>query len=343
MSTSTSRAAIRTLSSCSPALASAMAMTMPRPASRSARPMATTSRPARRRKAFLPSASAATPGDKEGNEIATLYLRGGKAFGDTFRVDGFARYLNKHIGAGRTGVQRSRSRARPMTTPAPRWTKSYLLAGSGTLSPDGRPWETIASASLTRDERRGDLTNFPFLLPGVVPTPADLAVPLVPMAQMRRAPSSRCNRPIEFGAGRFRQLHHRFCREQAGDVQERLPRLLLSGTAAEAVARTDRRWRAVPRRDRRTSSISSPPSRHDGNDDFRRRRYLQRGRILGDPEHRHAPARLDRHGRHQPHLHRTVRLRSRTPSSAIRTSFRKRRPAGMRASNRRCFDGRLRR
>ncbi|HEV7691646.1 MAG TPA: TonB-dependent receptor [Hyphomonadaceae bacterium] len=141
-------------------------------------------------------------GDKEGNEIATLYLRGGKAFGDTFRIDGFARYLDKH----------TEMDGQAFNDPIPGRTyddattldlKSYLLAGSGTLSlMDGR-WETIASASLTRDERRGDLTSFPFFLPGVTPTPADLAVPLDPNGADATRAKIALQSTYEFGADGF--------------------------------------------------------------------------------------------------------------------------------------------
>jgi len=142
------------------------------------------------------------PGDKEGNEIATLYLRGGKAFGDTFRIDGFARYLDKH----------TEMDGQAFNDPIPGRTyddattldlKSYLLAGSGTLSlMDGR-WETVASASLTRDERRGSLTNFPFFLPGVTPTPADLAVSLDPNGADATRAKIALQSTYEFGAEGF--------------------------------------------------------------------------------------------------------------------------------------------
>jgi vitamin B12 transporter len=142
------------------------------------------------------------PGDKEGNQIATLYLRGGKAFGDTFRVDGFARYLKKHTGLD----------GQAFNDPIPGDSyddastadlKSYLVAGSGTLSLLDGKWETIGSASFTRDERRGDATSFPFFLPGVTPTPAQLAVTLDPNGADATRAKFALQSTYEFGVDGF--------------------------------------------------------------------------------------------------------------------------------------------
>ncbi|MEQ1610830.1 MAG: TonB-dependent receptor [Hyphomonadaceae bacterium] len=117
------------------------------------------------------------PGDKEGNSIATVYLRGGKAFNDAFRVDGIARYLNKT----------SDLDGQAYNDPIPGQTyddasdtrhKQFLAGASATLSLMDGKWETTASASHVDEKRRSSSSNFPFLLPGQVPTADDLDDPL---------------------------------------------------------------------------------------------------------------------------------------------------------------------
>jgi len=117
------------------------------------------------------------PGDKEGNSIATVYLRGGKAFNDAFRVDGIARYLNKT----------SDLDGQAYNDPIPGQTyddasdtrhKQFLAGASATLSLMDGKWEMTASASHVDEKRRSSSSNFPFLLPGQVPTADDLDDPL---------------------------------------------------------------------------------------------------------------------------------------------------------------------
>ncbi len=116
-------------------------------------------------------------GDKEGNSIATVDLRGGKAINDTFRINGMARYLNKT----------SDLDGQAYNDPIPGQTyddasdtrhKQFLAGASATLSLLDGKWETTGSASYVDERRRGSSSNFPFLLPGQTPTADDLDDPL---------------------------------------------------------------------------------------------------------------------------------------------------------------------
>ncbi|MEQ1607440.1 MAG: TonB-dependent receptor [Hyphomonadaceae bacterium] len=117
------------------------------------------------------------PGDKEGNSIATVYLRGGKAFNNAFRVDGVARYLNKN----------SDLDGQAYNDPIPGQSyddasdtrhKQFLAGASASLSLMDGKWETTGAASYVDEQRRSTSSNFPFLLPGQVPTAGDLDDPL---------------------------------------------------------------------------------------------------------------------------------------------------------------------
>ncbi len=116
------------------------------------------------------------PGDKEGNEITTLNLRGGAKISDMLRVNGVVRYSTKQSEldgqaydppiAGRTYDDASTTEH-----------DQVLFGASATLDPFDGAWETVFSASHIDESRRSTTTNFPFL-----PTPpADLLlIPLSP-------------------------------------------------------------------------------------------------------------------------------------------------------------------
>lgn len=117
------------------------------------------------------------PGDKEGNEVQTLYVRGGGALNDAFRVDGIMRYLKKD----------SDFDGQAYNDPIPGKTyddnssgthNQLLLGASATLSLLDDKWITKGSVSYLDEERRSKTTSFPFYLPGQVPSAASLAVPL---------------------------------------------------------------------------------------------------------------------------------------------------------------------
>lgn len=113
-------------------------------------------------------------GDKEGNKIGTVYLRGGWAATPMFRLDGIARYFNKDSDsdgqafnfpiAGKTYDDASFTKARQL-----------LVGGSGTLSLMDGKWITVGSASYVDEHRKGAGTSFPFLTGPALPTAAQLA------------------------------------------------------------------------------------------------------------------------------------------------------------------------
>lgn len=144
----------------------------------------------------------ATPGDKEGNQVATIYLRGGKAFSPIFRIDGIARYLNRN--ADLDGQAFDFPIAGDSYDDASRTETQQVLAGaSATLSLlDGR-WETIASASHVDEKRRGEGTNFPFFPGPALPTPADLDDPTIANGADATRTKFALQSTLEFGAPTF--------------------------------------------------------------------------------------------------------------------------------------------
>lgn len=132
------------------------------------------------------------PGDKEGNKVATIYARGGGAINDVLRVDGIMRYLKKDTELdgqaygdpimGKTYDDNSKVEHNQL-----------LMGASATLDPLDGKWITKASASYLDEERRSWTTGLPFYLPGEVPTPASLLVPL----DLSGADSSRTKLALE--------------------------------------------------------------------------------------------------------------------------------------------------
>jgi vitamin B12 transporter len=108
----------------------------------------------------VPSVGGAKPGDDEGNKIATAYLRGGKAIGSAFRIDGIARYLNKDseldgqaFSPPIAGLSYDDNSSTDQT--------QLLVGGSAMLSLLDGKWETIGSASYVDEERRNEGFSFP--------------------------------------------------------------------------------------------------------------------------------------------------------------------------------------
>ena len=137
--------------------------------------------------------------DKEGNSIATVYLRGGKGINEMFRVDGVLRYLNKD----------SDLDGQAYNDPIPGQTydddteqhqRQFLAGASATLSLLDGKWKTTGSASYLDEERRSSFTNFPFLLPGQVPTADDLDDPAVPSGADATRTKFTLQSTYEFGA-----------------------------------------------------------------------------------------------------------------------------------------------
>jgi vitamin B12 transporter len=115
----------------------------------------------------VPSVGGAEPGDDEGNRIANVYLRGGKALSNVFRIDGIARYLNKD--SELDGQAFSPPIAGLSYDDNSSTDQSQLLVGgSATLSLLDGKWETIGSASYVDEERR----NEGFSFPGGAPSPS---------------------------------------------------------------------------------------------------------------------------------------------------------------------------
>lgn len=114
-------------------------------------------------------------GDKEGNVITTINLRGGLLLDDNVRVTGIARYVTKESGtdgqafgfpiAGRTYDDASETSHEQLT-----------IGASAILDPWDGAWETTLSASHVDESRRSRLTDFPFAFGPPAPTLAELSV-----------------------------------------------------------------------------------------------------------------------------------------------------------------------
>ncbi|MFT3722227.1 MAG: TonB-dependent receptor [Hyphomonadaceae bacterium] len=101
-------------------------------------------------------------GDKEGYDNITGYVSGGAEVSPIFRVDGFARYVKSNAQldgqdfSGIPGLQ-----GQTFDDASETETKSYNLAGSGTLTLMDGAWVTIGSASYTNSHvEGGDGTAF---------------------------------------------------------------------------------------------------------------------------------------------------------------------------------------
>ncbi|MDP3737109.1 MAG: TonB-dependent receptor [Hyphomonadaceae bacterium] len=142
------------------------------------------------------------PGDTEGNKVATVYLRGGKAFSPVFRVDGIARYLNKD--SDLDGQAFNFPIAGDSYDDASEAELQQFLAGASTTLSllDGR-WETVGSASYVDEKRRGKGTSFPFLTGPALPTPAQLNVPMSSSGADATRTKLALQSTIEFGAPSF--------------------------------------------------------------------------------------------------------------------------------------------
>jgi outer membrane cobalamin receptor len=126
----------------------------------------------------VPSVGGAKPGDKEGNRIANVYLRGGRAFGEVLRIDGIARYLNKD----------SELDGQSFSPP---------IAGLSYDDGSSTDHTQLLSADLRRSRcSTANGTRLP-RLPMSTKNGATkaLAFPRARAAPIRHAPSSRCNRP----------------------------------------------------------------------------------------------------------------------------------------------------
>ena len=144
----------------------------------------------------------ANAGDKEGNSVATAYLRGGKAVSDIFRVDGIVRYLNKDTDLD--GQAYNDPIPGKTYDDATTSSQKQLLAGaSATLSLLDGKWETIGSASYVDEERRSSFSNFPYLMPGQVPTADDLDDPVSPSGADASRTKFTLQSTYEFGAPGF--------------------------------------------------------------------------------------------------------------------------------------------
>lgn len=143
------------------------------------------------------------PGDSEGNKLAAVYLRGGKAVSDIFRIDGIVRYLNKHSEqdgqafgfpiAGRTYDDASSTDH-----------NQFVIGASGTLTLMDGKWETIGSASYLGEQRRNRLSDFPFIFGPPVPSPAALQqLPLFASGADSTRTKFMLQSTYEFGAPGF--------------------------------------------------------------------------------------------------------------------------------------------
>ena len=110
--------------------------------------------------------------------------------------------------------------------------------------------------------------------------------------------------PVDLRVRRRRlcKLPHRLCRARERNLRGRL-----HGPRGGAHAQRFRP--AIPSRNRQPAlSLGNLPPRRQR--PVPGRRHVERLWRMGDTGHGHASAYIGRHGGHQPHLHRTVRLRS---------------------------------
>lgn len=141
-------------------------------------------------------------GDKEGNGIATVYIRGGKALNDVFRVDGIVRYLKKDSDLDGQAYN-DPIPGKTYDDSAEAHQKQFVAGASATLSLLDGKWETTGAASYLDEERRSTVSNFPFLLPGQAPTADDLDDPLSPSGADATRTKFSLQSTYEFGAPGF--------------------------------------------------------------------------------------------------------------------------------------------
>lgn len=146
------------------------------------------------------------PGDKEGNTVASVNLRGGAALSDAWSVKGVARYLKSESDtdgqafgfpiAGRTYDDASGTDH-----------EQTVVGASATYDPFDGFWETTLSASYVDENRVSRTTNFPFLFAPPIPTPAELL--LIPVDESR-VDSTRAKfgvlSTLRFGAEGFKHF-----------------------------------------------------------------------------------------------------------------------------------------
>lgn len=208
-------------------------------------------------------------GDREGNQLATVYVRGGKAFAPIFRVDGFVNFLNKHTDldgqaynfpiAGKTYDDASEVDA-----------ERLLAAGSATLSLlDGR-WETIFSASYQDEERRGQSTSFPYADPVFgppAPTAAALAaINLSPSGADSTRTKATLQSTFEFGSDGFLSYLTGFAEAKEETYQNAFP---ASPAQAPEQERNLVGLGAQYRAEIANQIFLSATYRHNDNDDFK--------------------------------------------------------------------------
>ncbi|MEQ1607469.1 MAG: hypothetical protein ABL956_00615 [Hyphomonadaceae bacterium] len=96
-------------------------------------------------------------GDKDGYDNLTGYVSGGAELSSIFRVDGFARYAYSYAeldGQDFSGVPGLQGQS--FDDASQTHTRSYNLAGSGTLTLMDGAWVTIGSASYTNTHGAGN-------------------------------------------------------------------------------------------------------------------------------------------------------------------------------------------
>ena len=163
-----------------------------------------------------------TRGDKEGNTVTSLNLRGGAALSDDWSVKGVARYLKSESDtdgqafgfpiAGRTYDDASGTDH-----------EQKVVGASATYDPFDGVWETTLSASYVDETRVSRTTNFPFLFGPPVPTPADLL--LIPVDEST-IDSTRAKLGIlstlHFGANGFKHFLTGFVEREKETYRETL-------------------------------------------------------------------------------------------------------------------------
>ena len=161
-----------------------------------------------------------TPGDKEGNTVTSVNLRGGAALSDAWNIRGVARYLKSKSDtdgqafgipiAGRTYDDASRTDH-----------EQTVVGASATYDPFDGVWETTLSASYVDETRVNRTTNFPFLFGPPIPTPADLL--LIPL-DVSAVDSTRTKfgvlSTLRFGADGFKNFLTGFVEREEETYEE---------------------------------------------------------------------------------------------------------------------------
>ncbi len=206
-------------------------------------------------------------GDKEGNSIGTVYLRGGMRVSPEFRIDAIARYVTKDTDqdgqafnfpiSGRTYDDASKADDR-----------QSFIGATGTLDLLDGKWQTVFSASYLDEERRGRGTSFPFFAGPTLPANAAAtlaAVTLDPNGADALRTKFTLQSTYEFGSADFLSHITGFVEHKEEKYQNPYP---ATPTQAPEQSRDLTGFGVQYRADIAQQLYLSATLRHDDNGDF---------------------------------------------------------------------------